>query len=210
MRRSVAVIAAAAHRDTVRPRGSPEIAPALCHHREMASLRPRLTMAVALVAAAAVIAAIVLAGLVIGPQIIRAAATNVATSATTITLTVDGAQATIPVDEGWSYVVGPFDDGEATLRSPDGSMTVQLTAVAGIGSDADAERAASARSDAPLGAFDREPVGSATVLHARAVGEDVVVGAVVSGDAAVVFRSSPGAGFDAELAQLLSHIEVAQ
>lgn len=171
---------------------------------DVADRASRFPFVVALLAGIAVTAAVVFAAITVIPQIIRASATEVAISDTTITFAAEGAAATVPVDAGWSYVIGPSDDAHATLVSPDGAFTVELTAARGV----DPEQAARDAAGQAVTLFDREPVGDATVLHARVVGEDAIVGAVVDGDASVVFVARPSAAYEAELARLLSRIEV--
>jgi len=167
--------------------------------------RSRTPFVIALIAGIVLIVGLVVAGLTIGPQLIRAAAVEVAPSDTQMSLGTGTARATIPVDAGWAYGVDPFDSARATLRSPDGVMTVAFTVVHGV----DAEQAARDAADRTLTPFDTESVGPATVLHARGVGDDLIAGAVVEGDTALVFVSTPGTHYDAELAALLSRIEVA-
>lgn len=149
-------------------------------------------------------AALVVAGFFVAPQIIRAASTEVAASDTHLTVTGAGGSATVPVDADWSYVVGPFDQSTAQLRSPDGIFTVEFT----LRSGSDAEQEVSDVAGSALTPFDSEPVGAATVVHAQIVGEDAIAGAVVEGNASLVFIARPATGYDAELAGLLSRIEV--
>lgn len=164
----------------------------------------RAPVVITIVGSIVLVAVLAIAGVVVAPQIIRAAATEVATTDTRITLTSTGATATVPVDEGWSYVVGPFDSATGQLRSPDGALTVDLTATSGT----DAETAVRDVVGSAVTPFDSEPVGAARVVHARIVGEDAIAGAVVSGDALLVFVAHPSTGYEAEIAGLLSRIEV--
>jgi hypothetical protein len=159
---------------------------------------------IAIVSSLLIVGVLVIVGLVVAPQIIRAAATEVSNGDARVTVTSTGASATIPVDDGWSYVVGPFDKGTALLRSPDGALSIEFVAASG----SDPEAAVRAVVGSALTPFDSEPVGDATVVHARVVGQDAIAGAVVSGDSLVVFTCRPGAGYEAELAGLLSRIEV--
>lgn len=170
----------------------------------MSRRRPRATLLFALLAGVVVIALIAVAAVVVVPQIIRAGATKVASTDTTVTLTAAGIRAEVPAPEGWAYVLGPFDDHTATLRSPDGAMTVDVDLTA----TDDAEQAVRSVAGGAVTPFDHEPVGSSTVVHAQIVGEDAIVGAVVSGGAALVFTSRPATGYDAQLAELLAGIEV--
>lgn len=165
----------------------------------------RWPLAIAIVSSVAFVAVLVIVGLIVAPQIIRAAATEVSDGDTQVTLTAAGASATIPVDDGWSYVVGPFDETTALLRSPNGAMSIEFAAASG----SDPEAAVRAMVATTLTPFDSEPVGDATVVHARLVGEDALAGAVVSGDALLMFTCRPATGYEAELAALLSRIEVA-
>jgi len=165
----------------------------------------RLPLIVATLAGLAVTAAVAFAAITVIPQIIRASSTEIAATDTTIALRGDGVTATVPVDAGWSYVSDSAGDVHTTLTSPDGSFELDLTAAHGV----DPEQAARDLVDGTVAPFDREPIGAATVVHARVVGEDAIVGAVVDGAAAVVFLARPGTAYEAELAPLLSRIEVA-
>lgn len=165
----------------------------------------RLPLIVAIVAGVLVVGALTFAGIIVIPQIVRAATTETAQSDTTVILAKDGVVATVPVRAGWGFTEGGHDTDHTFLTSPDGRFGVELTVVAG----ADPEQAARDAIGQELTAFDREPAGAATLLHARTPAEDATAGAVVVGDGAVVFVARPGAPYDAELAALLSGIEVA-
>lgn len=170
----------------------------------MSRRRPRATLLIALLAGGVVVALVAVAAVFVAPQLIRAGAMKVADADTTVALVAPGIRAELPVRDGWAYVVGPFDDHTATLRSPDGAMTVDVDLTA----TDDAEQAVRSVAGAAVTPFDREPVGGSTVVHAQIVGEDAIVGAVVSGRAALVFTSRPATGYDAQLAELLAGIEV--
>lgn len=174
----------------------------------MASPRSRTPLIVALVAAVVVVAAIGLAALTVGPAVWAAATTERVTADTTVTLQTEGASATIPVEAGWSYHHPPFDRSRMTMRSPDGAMTIDFVVVADEG-DTDAEQAASDLVSEDVGAFDREPIGSSSVVHARTTDGAVLVGAVVGPHSLVAFSSRPTPQYDAELATLLAGVTVA-
>lgn len=141
----------------------------------------------------------------VGPQVWAAATAEIAEDDTTIFLETTGASATIPVDGGWVVSRALFDDSRVALRSPDGAMTVHFRlAVA-------PDPAAAARAQVPdeLSAFDEETVGAVTVLHTRTPDGRSTVGALVEGEAVLAFESSALESYDAELAAVLSRIEVA-
>ena len=53
-------------------------------------------------------------------------------------------------------------------------------------------------------------VAGRELLHANTTDGELIVGVVVSGDALLTFVSGPRQGYDAELAELLAEIDVAE
>ena len=153
---------------------------------------------VSLIVGATVLVALAVGAVFVVPQIVRAAQTEVAAGPTEIRVATTGAAGQITVEDGWSYLVDPFDAASATVRSPDGEMTVAFTVVR----TDDAEAAVRERAGGAVAPVDVEPVGATRVLHTRAVDDDATVGAVVAGGAAVLFDARPTTGYDAELALL--------
>lgn len=164
----------------------------------------RFPLVITILSSVAIVAVLAVVGVLVAPQVIRAAATEVSDGDAVMTVSAPGASATIPAPEGWSFATGPFDDATALLRSPNGAMSIEFTAASGT----DAEAAVRGVVGSALTPFDSEPVGEATVVHARIVGQDAIAGAVVSGDALVVFVCRPADGYEAELAAVLARIEV--
>lgn len=164
----------------------------------------RASLVGAMIVGAVLVAGIGVVAVTVGPAIWAAATAQVAEEDTTLVLDVAGASATVPVDEGWVFSRALFDDSQATLRSPDGALTVRVRLTAGESP----EDAARAQVDEDVPAFDSEPVGAVTVLHARTSDAQAIVGAVAEGDAVLAFTSDAPASYDAELAALLSRIVV--
>ena len=167
----------------------------------MGASRARASVVGATVAGAFLVAAIGVATVTVGPTIWSVATAEVSGVDTTLTLDAEGASASVPLDAGWSFSRALFDDTRATLRSPDGVMTLQVH----LWVEADPEAAAAAQT-VPNVVFDSEPVGSVTVLHARTDARSTV-GAVVEEGAVLAFTSTAPETYDAELAAFLSRVE---
>lgn len=166
----------------------------------MGASRARASVVGATVAGAFLVAAIGVATVTVGPTIWSVATAEVSGVDTTLTLDAEGASASVPLDAGWSFSRALFDDTRATLRSPDGVMTLQVHLLV----EADPEAAAA--QTVPNVVFDSEPVGSVTVLHARTDARSTV-GAVVEEGAVLAFTSTAPETYDAELAAFLSRVE---
>lgn len=170
----------------------------------MSRRRSRAPLVVSLIVGAILLVGVAVGAALVVPPIVRAAQTEVAAGSTEVDVATTGAAAQLTVEDGWSYLVDPFDAASATIQSPDGEMTVTFTVLR----TGDAEAAVRARAGGALAPFDDEPVGATRVLHTRAVDDDATVGAVVAGEAAVLFDARPTTGYDAELALLLSHVVI--
>lgn len=169
------------------------------------SVRRSRAEIVGIIAAWSVAVAIVLvAALVFVPPIWSAASTTVIEADTELSLVEGDASARIPVPAGW-WARPAFADGSAmTIGSPDGVMTLALR----LTTTTDAEDAMVRAAPGALETVDSEPLGGATLLHARTLTGDALVGAVAEGDAVLTFVSTPTPAYDAQLAQLLAAVTV--
>lgn len=161
-------------------------------------------MIVVSVVSAIALTGLVVAALVFGPAAYRALVPQVADGDLTITLRGDGHTAEVPVPAGWSYRVPFDDDAGIDLLSPNGAMDVALR----VTGDVDPAHAIEEVYSDDLGAMSAESTEVGELLHARAVSEDAVVGALVAGSTTLTFVSSAAPEYDAELAQLLAAIAV--
>lgn len=152
----------------------------------------------------AVVAIVLVAAIVFVPAIWSAASTTVIEADTELSLVEGDASAEIPVPSGW-WARPAFADGSAvTIGSPDGVMTLTLR----LTTSTDADDAIVRAAPDELETVDSEPLGAATLLHARTLTGDALVGAVAAGDAVLTFVSTPSPAYDAELAQLLATMTV--
>ena len=145
--------------------------------------------------------AVVAAAIVVVPQARSSFAGEPVEVGTPVTVTTAGVTAEIPLTAGWSYRPALWDESRVTLRSPDGRMSIDLQ----LAVDVDPAEAARAAAGAPIDAFDTEPLGEATLLHAR-LGDDTLVGALTQGGDVLTVVSTPSPAYDAELATLLSMV----
>lgn len=139
----------------------------------------------------------------VAPRVWAATQSQAATADTAFTL--PGSSIRVPLDRGWQR--GPLvgDEGGTVLRSPDGTLEVELRTLP-------AATLEEARESLGAGAsVSTETTASgATLLHApRGAGERV--GVVWAGEGAVAFtaRTRDGIDRDAALADLLARMEPA-
>jgi len=149
----------------------------------------------------AVLAVVTVVGIAVVPQVWSSARGESVESDTSVTVTTAGATAQIPLTASWSYRPALWDPSRMTLRSPDGLMSIDLQ----LTSDVDPAEAARTAANAPIDAFDTEPVGTMTLLHARS-DDDTIVGALTDGADVLTFVSTSTTAYDAELAALLASI----
>ena len=139
------------------------------------------------------------------PPIWVAATTLVAEEDTMTTIRGERVEASVPVPAGWAMRPTFADESRVTLTSPDGRMQVDLA----VRDGGDPVVTMGDIAPRPLDALGRErTVRGQELLHANTTDGELVVGAVVSGDALLTFVSGPRRGYDAELAELLAQIDV--
>lgn len=132
-------------------------------------------------------------------------ATTVAEKELTVRLSNGSAAARISLPTGWSWRAQFGDASRGVAGSPDRVMTVDFALIVDAGAVAALEEAAAA----PLGPLNEEPVsGAARLLSARTVEPGTIAGAISEGSAVVTFVSTPSPEYDAELATLLTGVEL--
>lgn len=150
-----------------------------------------------------------LAAAMIVPVVVRGLTPSVSAQDRTVHLTNGDADASLVLPAGWSWRTHFGDESRGVAGSPDRLMTVELSIVEGTDLPAALDHVA----PGTLGPTSEEtltdgPTGVGTILHARVVDQDTIVGAISEGPVIVTFRSSPSPAYDAELADLVSTIEV--
>jgi hypothetical protein len=140
------------------------------------------------------------------PVVVRGLTPTVSTEERVVRLTDGASQVTFVLPGGWSWRTHFGDESRGVAGSPDRRMTVELSLRAGD----DAAEALDAFTPGPHGPLSEESLapGIETVLHARVIANDTLVGALPLDGGAVAFRSSPSPAYDAELAAFLATIEV--
>lgn len=132
-------------------------------------------------------------------------ATTVAEEELTVRLSNGSAVAEISLPSGWSWRAQFGDASRGVAGSPDRVMTVDFALVV----DVDAVTALEDAAAAPLGLLNEESrSGAARLLSARTVEPGTIVGALSEGSAVVTFVSTPSPEYDAELATLLTGVEL--
>lgn len=143
------------------------------------------------------------------PVVVRGLTPTVSAEQRTVRLTNETAQATLLLPGGWSWRSHFGDESRGVAGSPDRLMTVELSLVSG----SDVPEALLRVAPGPLGPTSEETLspgaaGVGTVLHARVVDQETVVGAIAEGPVILTFRATPSPAYDAELADLLATVEV--
>lgn len=145
----------------------------------------------------------------VAPVIVRGLTATVSPQERTIVLENETGRASIVLPGGWSWRTPFGDESRGVAGSPDRAMTVEFSLLSGSDTSAALDQVA----PGPLGPTSEEilserAAGVGEVLHARVRDQDTVVGAITEGPVILTFVSTPSPAYDAELADLLSTIEV--
>ncbi|WP_223624246.1 hypothetical protein [Microbacterium sp. EST19A] len=169
--------------------------------------RPRMHV-LSVIAITVVVTVIVAAALVV-PVLIGGLTSTVDTEERTVHLTDGTAEVQLVLPPDWSWRGHFGDESRGVAGSPDRRMTIELE----LAAEAEPLAVIEGIAPGPLGPASEEPLVDgpadlATVVYARVLDQDVVVGAIADGPVVVTFIASPSPAYDAELADLLATLEV--